>query len=416
MSRPEASPASGTEARRVAIDALVRIDRDEAYANLVLGDILERSDLSDRDRRYVTELVYGTTRMRRAVDHLVAPFLLVEDPDPDVRAALRVGAYQLAFLGTPPHAAVSATVGAVRRKVRPVVNAVLRRVADAPMSWPDDGERLSYPDWIVDRLIADLGRHDALGALEIMNEAATVSERDDGYVQDPASQWVAELVDAHEGSWVADLCAAPGGKATALAAVGARVVAADVRPGRVGLVRSNAERLGAPLSIVVADGRRPPLRSAAFDRVLLDAPCSGLGALRRRPDARWRVTDDAIARLARLQIELVDAAVDLLAPGGVLVYSVCTLTRAETLGVDDHLAERHPELVPLERPAAPWMPWGRGAMLLPQAAGTDGMTVLRLRRPPLGGTDDTPDETPGTDSRAGDHSAAEPQRDRGADR
>ncbi|MDY7103452.1 MAG: transcription antitermination factor NusB [Actinomycetota bacterium] len=386
-SGPRRPPPAGTDARRVAIDALVRIDRDDAYANLVLGEILARSELADRDRRYVTELVYGTTRMRRAVDHLIAPYLLVDDPDPDVRAALRIGAYQLAFLDTPAHAAVGATVGAVRKKVRPVVNAVLRRVAAAPLTWPDDpGIRLSYPDWVVERLVADLGPDDALDALTIMNEPATVTERDDGYVQDRASQWVAELVDAGPGLVVADLCAAPGGKATALAATGARVVAADVRPGRVGLVRDNARRLGTPMAIVAADARRPPLRAGSLDRVLLDAPCSGLGALRRRPDARWRVTADAVDRLAALQVELVDAAVALLAPGGVLVYSVCTLTRAESVAIDDHLAHRHPTLEPLDRPGEPWQAWGRGAMLLPQAAGTDGMYVLRLRRPASAGT------------------------------
>ena len=115
--------------------------------------------------------------------------------------------------------------------------------------------------------------------------------------------------------------------------------------------------------------------------MLVDAPCSGLGALRRRPDARWRITPEDVDHLAGLQEQLVDAAVALLRPGGVLIYSVCTLTRAESLGIDEQLAGEHPRLVPLEPPSDPWRPWGRGALLLPQAKGTDGMTILRLRCP-----------------------------------
>ncbi|MEZ5261478.1 MAG: hypothetical protein R2755_06805 [Acidimicrobiales bacterium] len=125
----------------------------------------------------------------------------------------------------------------------------------------------------------------------------------------------------------------------------------------------------------LADGR--------FDRVLVDAPCSGLGTLRRRPDARWRIDPDAPARLAALQHRLVDEAVRVLAPGGMLVYSVCTLSAVETRGVDEHLAAAHPELAVPEGPELPGGPWralGRGALLLPQAADTDGMYVLRLCR------------------------------------
>jgi 16S rRNA (cytosine967-C5)-methyltransferase len=294
---------------------------------------------------------------------------------------LRLGAYQLHHLGVAPHAAVSATVDLAPARARGFVNAVLRRVATAPVAWPDDATRLSQPDWIVERLTADLGAELAVGAMEAMNAAAAVSTRDDGYIQDRGSQWVAELVGAQHGERVADVCAAPGGKATAIAASGAWVVAADRNPGRVGIIRENADRLGAPVALLAADAARPPFRAGSFDRVLVDAPCSGLGALRRRPDARWRIEERSVERLAALQRSLVDAAVDMLRPGGTLVYSVCTLTAAETLGVDEHLASAHPELTPLAAPSNPWRPWGRGAILLPQDADTDGMAILRLRAP-----------------------------------
>jgi 16S rRNA (cytosine967-C5)-methyltransferase len=359
-------------ARSTALKALTRIEGDGAYANLALRGELAHSELDERDRRFVTELVYGTTRMRRACDFLIDRFLLRPVTD-DVRRILRLGAYQLHFADVAPHAAVSETVDLAPQKVSGLVNAVLRRVADATVEWPDEATRLSYPDWIIDRLTTDLGPDWARAALEQMNQPAEMTVRADGYVQDRASQWVAALVFARAGDRVVDLCAAPGGKATALAASGATVVAADIHPSRASLIVDN----GLP-TVVVADGRHPPFAPGSFDRVLVDAPCSGLGALRRRPDARWRIEPDGIDRLAELQRELVDAAVPLLRPGGVLVYSVCTLTNAESLGIDEYLASKHPELEALEPPGPPWRPWGRGGLLLPQDEGTDGMTILRL--------------------------------------
>lgn len=368
------------DARAVALRTLARIDSEGAFANLALRHELDRSGLEQRDRAFATELVYGTTRQRRRLDHVVDRFLL-RAVDPPVRAALRLGAYQLHELGTPPHAAVSATVEAVAdRKVRGLVNAVLRKVAGAPVeegTWPSEAVRLSYPDWIVDRLTADLGADLALAALAAMNEAAAATERDDGYTQDLASQWVAELVGAAAGERVADLCAAPGGKATALAAAGARVLAADRRRSRVGLVRDNAQRVrSAAIDLVVADATSPPLRPESFDRVLVDAPCSGLGTLRRRADARWRIDAEGVDRLADLQRSMLTAAAGLVRTGGLLVYSVCTLTTAE--GPDVAASVPWPPEPP---PGEPWEPWGSGARLLPQAAGTDGMFLARWRRP-----------------------------------
>ncbi len=393
---PSARPASSPpvpDARKVAVEAMVRIDQDGAYANLVLPKLLERSGLADRDKAFATQLVYGTTRHRRACDWFVDRFAL-GDLDPVVRAALRLGTFQLRVLGTPPHAAVSATVDTVPRKARGLVNAVLRKVADAEDAWPSEAVRLSYPDWVVQRLEADLGADDAAAALESMNGAASTTERDDGYVQDPASQWVAEAVEAADGERVLDLCAAPGGKATALAATGATVVAADSRASRTRLVAANAATLGldrARLSPLVADGTRPPFADASFDRVLVDAPCSGLGSLRRRADARWRLDDAAPERLAALQTRLLDAAAPLVRPGGTLVYSVCTLTAVETTDVAERFAADHPGWTPLDVPEHPWRPWGTGALLLPQVAGTDGMAIFRWQAPDaVGGVDAPP--------------------------
>ncbi len=369
--------------RRTAVDALVRIERDGAYANILLPKLLAKSALSDRDRAFATQLVYGTVRSQRSCDWFISRFALGELDD-TVRAALRVGTFQLRFLGTPPHAAVSATVEVVPRKARGLVNAVLRKIADADDAWPSDAVRLSYPDWVVEQLSADLGSARAIEALTSMNGAATTTEREDGYTQDPASRWVVDAVGAQAGDRVLDLCAAPGGKATALAGDGAIVVAADVRSRRVGLIAGNAERVGldaSQLQTVVADGTRPPFAPGSFRRVLVDAPCSGLGSLRRRPDARWRIDAAAPERLARLQAALLDAAAPLVEPGGSLTYSVCTLTVAETTGVADRFAAEHAGWTAAGAPGAPWVPWGSGALLLPQAAEIDGMAVFTWRRP-----------------------------------
>ena len=257
---------------------------------------------------------------------------------------------------------------------------MLRKVAAAPTDIPDDATRLSYPDWIIERLIADLGRDDVYAALEPMNRAPRVRSattatsrtwRPSGWPtssrRSPAS---ASLTCARR----------PAARPLALprrVRWSSRRTCARAECGRWS---RNVEALESHLLLVVADARHLPLRSGGFDRVLVDAPCSGLGVLRRRPDARWRMQPEDVARLATLQTELVDAAVQLVAPGGVLVYGVCTLTEAETLGVDEHLRAAHPELAPLDPPGPPWREHGRGALLLPQDADTDGMFVLRLRR------------------------------------
>jgi 16S rRNA (cytosine967-C5)-methyltransferase len=357
-----------SNARQLAYRCLQRIDHEGAYANLLLQSELGKSRLSERDRGFVTELVYGTTRMRRGCDALIDRFL-VKEPQPALRTLLRLGAYQLHFAGVAAHAAVGETVELAPKAARGFVNAILRRVGDTPMEWPNDAVRLSYPDWIVARLHAELG-DDADAAMSRMNEPAPVSVREDGYRQDLASQWVAAAVEAMPGERILDLCAAPGGKATAMAASGAYVVAADLQMHRARLIRG--------VSVVVGDAAAPPFPPASFDKVLIDAPCSGLGALRRRADARWRITEPDIGVLADLQRRIIAAAAPLVRPGGWLVYSVCTLTAEESIA--------HP--IPdgfepiVEAPSAEWRAYGHGWRVLPQDHDTDGMTLIRYRRKP----------------------------------
>jgi len=371
--------------RRLAIAAIVRIDDEGAYANVVLPKMLADSGLDRRDRGFATELVYGSTRMKRRLDHLVDRFLL-EPPPPSARAALRVGAHQMLHLDTPPHAAVSATVAAAPKRFRGLVNAVLRKVATAVetgVQFPSAGIELSYPDWIIERLTTDLGPERGHAALETMNSPAGVHARDDGYVQDPSSQAVAAAVPVARGDLVLDVCAAPGGKATALAGRGARVVAGDQRLGRAGLVMANKAALALDdLHVVQSDGTAPPHPDGSFDAVLVDAPCSGLGALRRRPDARWRIQPTDVEELAGLQRRILLASASLVRSGGTLVYSVCTLTRAESTEVVASASSALAELgfLPDLPDTGGWAPYGDDTLVLTPQPGADGMALARWTR------------------------------------
>jgi 16S rRNA (cytosine967-C5)-methyltransferase len=376
--------APKTNARRVAQEALTRID-EGGYANLVVPELLEQSDLDQRDRAFVTDLVYGTVRRRRSVDWLVMNHV-EREPEETVLRVLHLGAYQLAFGRVANHAAVAETVDLAPSFARGFTNAVLRNVArqlDAGFSWPDLATELSYPDWIVDRLYTDLGPDDAIDALRFMNEAPAVTTRDDGYVQDTASQWVVDLLDPQPGERILDVCAAPGGKATLIAQRGATVVANDVRPHRIGLIAENVDRLSLADSVLpmASDATSAAFVDESFDRVLLDAPCSGLGVLHRRPDARWRVSDSDVRDLVALQRRLLIASLPLVRRGGVLLFSACTLTHAESAAHDEWMAREHPEFVPaVPADAARWDQLARGFRLLPQTHSTDGMVAFRYRR------------------------------------
>ena len=372
-----------TSARAVALEALEAVDSG-AFSNLVLPKLLDASDLERRDRDFATTLTYGTIRMRRALDHLIDS--LVDRPlEPAVRNLLRLGTYQLKWLDVPPHAAVTEMVDMTPHRARGLVNAVLRKISNRYVEWPDLATELSYPDWIIERLTADLGTAEGEAALRRMNEPPPVSVRPDGYFQDLASQWVADAVreQLSDEAVVFDACAAPGGKATAIASGSGRtVVAADLQPHRVRLIAQNTRRLGAAnVAPLVGDGKKPPLRASSVDAVLIDAPCSGLGALRRRPDARWRIQPEDVENLSRLQQRLIERTLDALRPGGLLAYSACTMTAAETVQVDNWAAGQYPAFESLPAVPPPWRALGRGSLLLPHDADTDGMYLLLLRAP-----------------------------------
>ncbi|WP_246004877.1 RsmB/NOP family class I SAM-dependent RNA methyltransferase [Nocardioides marmorisolisilvae] len=429
-------------ARLVAFDVIRAVAEKDAYANLELSRLLREHRLDGRDAALATELVGGTLRLQGSYDD-VLDRLAKGKLDPPVRDALRLGAHQLLSMRVPTHAAVATTVDLVKDRIghRPagLVNAVLRRVSERSLDdWLTNrslAARTSHPQWILDALAEALARPEELDALlaadnerpgvvlvarpglcdpaelggaphPVSPYAVQLEGGDPGAipavregragVQDAGSQLVALLlaraeVDGRDERWL-DVCAGPGGKAALLAAIaaerGARVLANERQPHRATLVAQGARAARAGLAGVIAgDGTRPAWAESSFDRVLVDAPCSGLGALRRRPESRWRRTEADVTELVPLQVSLLDSAVGALRPGGVVAYATCSPVVAETAGVVQEVLARRPdaELVPatsyLEGIADAESAHLPGAVQLwPHRHGTDAMFVALLRR------------------------------------
>lgn len=437
-------PRRRPDARSVALAVLTRVRESDAYANLVLPAEVDRAGLGPREAAVATELAYGTLRMLGTLDWVVSLHAdrSIDEVDPDLLDVLRLGTYQLLYSRIPVHAAVSETVDLVRRKgARGFANAILRRVAEGreEIPWPSpEGDlptylrvRYAHPDWIVRLWLSELGRQDTEGLLRADNEPPGVSLRvntlrtgvdelagrlraaglaveeartpdvlrvrgggapaswpgwDEGLfaVQDEASVLAAAALRPDDAGMVVDLCAGPGGKTGGLAAEGeGRLVGVELHAHRARLVGETLARLGTRRRtlVVQGDGTRPPIRRGV-DAVLVDAPCSGLGVLRRRPEARWRVKATDVERCAELQLDLLRSGFSLLRTGGALVYAVCTVTRAETTGLLERFlgaeADAEPEALP--DPLARISDAAGSVQLMPHVHGTDGMFIARVRR------------------------------------
>ena len=391
-------------------------------------------------RAWIRNLVYGTVRLRGRIDHILSR-VAGRDPrelDADVRGILRLGVYQILQMGAvPDYAAVSESVeqvkGTRRRAAAGLVNAVLRKVvrsAPGEGSFPDPEVDLegylstwgSHPRWMVRRWFRSFGAEAARALVEANNrepgvylrpvgvdpdeagrtlEAAGLAAETSrcgcsirlrrgadpgaalamvpGVIQDPAASLVVDYASPAPGSWVADLCAAPGGKALALSDKVAGVAAADLSPRRVARLVEARRRLGARVWPLVADARFPPFREAPT--VLVDAPCSGTGTLRRHPDGRWRVREADIHLLAGVQRSILDGAASVVPRGGLLVYATCALEPEENWGQVESFLARHPDFR-VEAGAAPerWLEPNGCLTVMPGGSGFDGAFAARLRR------------------------------------
>ncbi len=382
-------------ARRAAFEVVRRVFEEEAYADRALASAVE--GLDDRDRALAQRLAYGTVQRARTLDFGIEQLgkRPVRKLDPPVRTALRLGGYQLAWTDQPVHAVVDDAVELVRAARReravPFTNAVMRRLAQGfrglVASLPDGPLKESYPDWIAEVWTRDLGAEAALSLMRAQNEppglevhaAEPVGEATDvpgAYVVervDPtrmramsrASQLAALVVGSQAGERILDACAAPGGKTLLLQG---EVTAVDVHPGRAAHL---AEEMPSNVTVVNADVRE--LDDGGFDRALVDAPCSGLGVLARRPDLRWRARP-----LPELQVELLRAAAERTKSGGTIVYSVCTLNADENEGVVDALGlavePLGPEWPQYAHPSRPEF-----LLTRPDRDRTSGFFIARLR-------------------------------------
>jgi 16S rRNA (cytosine967-C5)-methyltransferase len=430
---------SATPARNAALSVLRAVRRGE------LADrALERAakDFETQDRAWLQELLYGTLRLRGRLDYLLGRRVHrgLDSLQPDVLDVLRLGAYQLLEMGgVPAYAAVSQTVDMARvetgQGAARLVNGVLRGLEHA--EWhgrpfeQDPTEYLatwgSHPRWLIERWITRWGaegarklvEHDNLRpglflrsigietgeAIRRLNDAGIAAQPVDDFpaavslppgtnpaaalaivpavVQDPAAGRVVDFAGFAADDAVADLCAAPGGKAMVLAAaagVGGRVFAADRSIRRMARVRENWQRLpAARVYGIVADARLPPVQP--LDGVLLDVPCTGTGTLARHPDARWRVTPDELTALAVLQREILEGAANAVRPGGILVYATCSLEPEENEIQVEAFLEDHPEFVTEPGSAPTSMLDAKGRLYMtPHVHGFDGAFAARLRR------------------------------------
>jgi 16S rRNA (cytosine967-C5)-methyltransferase len=398
-------------ARRAAYEVLLRVFEQDAYADRAFRTAAE--GLDERERAFARRLAYGSVQRARTLDHAIETLgrRPVRKLDPPVRAALRLGAYQLGYTDTARHAAVNESVELVRRarleRAVRFTNAVLRRLADGigPLleSLPDGPLKESYPDWIHETFVRVLGPEAALELMRAMNEpletvvrlvsgepppgaeatdvpgAYRVDRVDDvllaeGRVwpQSRGSQLAGLCVGSQDGDRVLDLCAAPGGKTGQLRG---EVTAVEIDPARARELRENLAAMGrSDVTVVEADGTALPAELDGFDRALVDAPCSGLGVLAQRPDLRWRARP-----LPELQLALLRSAAERVRPGGTVVYSVCTLEPAECEAVVDASGLR---VLPLgeEWPAFAHPSRPEFLLTLPHVHGTSGFFVARVAR------------------------------------
>jgi 16S rRNA (cytosine967-C5)-methyltransferase len=400
--------AAASRSRRVAHRVLVRVFDEGAYADRAFA--AEAAGLDARDRAFAQRVAYGAIQRVRTLDRALETIggRAVAELDVPVRAALRLGAYELGFLdGVPARASVNEAVELVRAsgagRATGLVNAVLRRVverirpvlAELPEETAAQAAlKHSYPDWVAETWWREWGPEEARALMRAQNEPLETAYRVIGtgearvvdriepeaveqgrvWPQSRGSQLAGHAVGAQAGDRVLDLCAAPGGKTTQLAERAAEVVAVEVHPGRAKQLEQAVRRVGFDnVRVVNADARELPPELAGFDRVLVDAPCSGLGVLASRPDLRWRARP-----LPELQLELLRVAAERARPGGSVTYSVCTIAAAENEDVVDAsglavepLGDKWPEFAHLRRPEF--------LVTLPHKHRTAGFFVADLR-------------------------------------
>lgn len=439
------------DARQIALKVVNSVHVGGAYSNIALAKEINRHNLSDQDRRFVTELVYGTIKSGATLDWIITHYSNrpLHKMPPIIRDILRLGVYQIFFLSKIPHSAACNQAVELAKKyghagTAKFVNAVLRNAARSPEKavYPDPKKdpilylalKYCHPEWLVKRWVARLGveatealcaannttpplsirantiknnrtelaanlaaegvvfelssqvpegiicmEYPALGSLESLKNGLF-------QVQDESSMMVAHVLGPKPGEFVIDACGAPGGKSTHIAALmqnQGKVLSTDIHEHKLALTRENAQRLG--IGIIetqaldaVQLGTLYPLKA---DRVLVDAPCSGLGVLRRKPDSRWRKSAEILKDLPALQMAILQSAACCVKPGGILVYSTCTTEPEENQNIiEQFLAEREDFQLETTGEFLPVKTKDKMVQFWPHIDEVDGFFIARLRR------------------------------------
>ena len=371
-----------TSARRVALAALRTWRREKEFADTVISSALSKAEFRSADRAFAVELFYGVLRNRTLLDFWIRE-LRRGRVDEDLRDILRIGLYQLFIAKTPEHAAVYETVDLSPKRQHAIINAILRSAARDRRGLQRRANsqsldvRTSHPQFLIERWAKQFGgggaealctwnnqsppiyarinrlKIDRQSFLDRYRNARTLPkvsnfvelpapadalDQGDCYVQDPSTSIACELLQPKPGEKILDACAAPGGKTGYLAELMANqglLIGCDREPARLNLLDENLARLGVRIAKIVChdwmkSAARPEILSAApFDRILIDAPCTNTGVMRRRVDVRWRLKPADFNRMRARQIEITRAVIPFLKPGGILVYSTCSLEREE---------------------------------------------------------------------------------------
>ncbi|MES2572449.1 MAG: 16S rRNA (cytosine(967)-C(5))-methyltransferase RsmB [Verrucomicrobiota bacterium] len=387
-----------TTARHACIHALLEWEKGRAFSDEILHKILDSSRFSAPDRAFLMETFFGILRNLSELDFLIAR-LRPGAVDTQTRAVLRLGFYQLFHMRIPAHAAVNETVSLGGRAKR-LVNALLRRALrekpaiEQQLAQASLSIRTSHPDFLIQRWHETFGPEGTLQLCGWNNEPAEVHVRANGlrvtaqellstnptaesspanskaikvkqlpftwivhglcYVQDPSTLMACELLDPQPGDTLLDACAAPGGKTTYLAELmhnQGSIIACDLYESRVTRLRENLQRLGVEIATAIQHDcmqADETLKPQSFDRILVDAPCSNTGVIRRRVDVRWRLTEEDFIRMPAQQLALLKRTATLLKPGGTLVYSTCSLEPEENDSLVEAALKAIPELTLVE--------------------------------------------------------------------
>lgn len=446
-------------AREVALEVLIKVDKEKSYSNLQLNKTLESNQLSRADINFATEVIYGTIQHLNTIDWIMEQFVKKNSKlESWVRNLLRLSVYQIWYLDrVPSHAVVNESVNIAKARghkgISGMVNGVLRNVIRSKdkITIPDNlpieekiALEFSHPEWLVKRFIRDYGVDEATEICRVNNlppfhsirvnplkitrdkmisvlkeelddeaeiMASPLSEQGirikgagnlaltnwykEGYisVQDESSMLVAKVLDPKPDMVVLDGMAAPGGKTTHIAELmedKGKIIASDIHSHKIKLIAEQQKRLGFKIIETIQEDARKIHNhyDQIFDRILLDVPCSGLGVIRRKPDLKWAKTEKDIINLTTVQLEILEAVSPLLKPGGVLVYSTCTMAKEENEELIMEFVNNHPEFY-LDEKMQDYLPrvvndkidTSSGMLqILPQHFHTDGFFISRILR------------------------------------